>query len=58
MLLEGVMVTGVLTMSFCLSWMFQCVKCEVSQSRGGGAALPEGAPEAIRGTLHVQPVPV
>ena len=29
--LRNVTVTGVLTMSFCLSWMFQCVKCDVSR---------------------------
>ena len=34
------------------------VQCQPEQSRGGGAALPEGAPEAIRGPLHVQPVPI
>ena len=31
MSVRDVTVTGVLIMSFCLSWMFQCVKCDVSQ---------------------------
>ena len=34
------------------------VWCQPEQSRGGGAALPEGAPEAVRGSLCVQPVPI
>ena len=33
------------------------VWCQPEQSRGGGAALPMRAPEAIRGPLHVQPMP-